>query len=109
MTSFRILILSLVLVGCSSEKQQMETLRTLAIQDLSTQLQLPEGTVFHKETIEISEAKDVAEIEARYIVTCTIQSQSADGNEETRIYTLTYQKIGEGGLDPADYELISFE
>tara|TARA_R100000353_G_scaffold107188_1_gene77074 strand:+ start:397 stop:660 length:264 start_codon:yes stop_codon:yes gene_type:complete len=87
----------------------METLRSLAIEDLSTQLQLPEGTVFQEEAIEISEAKDVAEIDARYVVTFTIRSQDTYGTEEAKVYTLTYQKIGDGGLDPSDYELISFE
>ena len=38
-----------------------------------------------------------------------IKSQDTDGNIVLKNHTLEYVKIGEGGIDPSDYELKSFD
>tara|TARA_R110002072_G_scaffold261258_3_gene419996 strand:- start:1464 stop:1796 length:333 start_codon:yes stop_codon:yes gene_type:complete len=104
------LLATLLFIACSTEKEQMETVRTLAKEDLITQLQLPEGTKFNENDIVITEkASDLEEIGATYIVTATVVSQDASGAEVVTTHTLEYVKIGEGGLSPDDYELKSFD
>ena len=97
-------------MSCSSEKKQMETVRELAVKDIITQLQLPEGTKFNDANVIVSEkASDIEELGATYLVKVTIKSQDNQGTEILKNYTLEYAKIGESGLSPSDYELISFD
>lgn len=95
--------------ACSTEEKQLETVRALAIKDLQIQLQLPEGTKFDQKDIKVSEKEsDIESIESVYVVTFNIKSQDREGNEVVKTHTLEYEKIGEGGLSPDDYELKSF-
>jgi len=105
-----VFIFALILVACSTDNKQEETLRARAIEDIMAKLELPEGTQFNDENIEVSEkSTDVEGIDALYVVKVTVKSQDKEGNEVLKTYTLNYEKIGEGGLDPHDYELKSFE
>jgi hypothetical protein len=100
----------MALIACSSEKEQMETIRNLAVNDIKIQLQLPEGTKFNTQDIIVSEPiSDVEELGEIFIVKFAIKSQDTDGNIVLKNHTLEYVKIGEGGLDPSDYELKSFD
>jgi hypothetical protein len=100
----------MALIACSSEKEQMETIRNLAINDIKIQLQLPEGTNFNTEDIVVSEPiTDVEELGEIFVVKFSIKSQDTDGNIVLKNHTLEYVKIGEGGIDPSDYELKSFD
>ena len=100
----------MILIACSSEKEQMETIRNLAINDIKIQLQLPEGTKFKTEDIIVSEAiRDAEELGDIFVVTFAIKYQDTDGNIVLKNHTLEYVKIGEGGLEPSDYELKSFD
>jgi hypothetical protein len=105
-----ILLLTVFLFfSCSTDGKQIETLRDRAKTDIITQLQLPEGTAFNDEHIEIrKDESDVAGIDAVFTVLVTVKSQDRDGKEINKTYTLEYEKVGEGGLDPKDYELKSF-
>ena len=88
----------------------METVRKLAVKDMIIQLKLPEGTKFNTEDIVVSEpVTDIEELGAIYVVKVTIKSQDANGDFVFTTHTLEYVKIGEGGLDPSDYELKSFD
>ena len=110
MKKFIFLIFTIALVGCSTEKEQMETVRQLAMKDMIIQLQLPEGTKFNTEDIVVSEpVSDIEELGAIYVVNVTIKSQDATGAFVLKTHKLEYVKIGEGGLDPSDYELKSFD
>jgi hypothetical protein len=105
-----LLMLTVVLIACSTEKEQLETLRILAKNDVITQLDLPEGTKFNDTDIVVDkQASDLEDIAMVYVVKVTIKSQDQNGNEVLKTHTLKYQKIGEGGLDPNDYELTSFD
>jgi hypothetical protein len=103
-------VLALVIVSCSTEKKQEEVVRELAKKDLIEKLQLPEGTKFSNEDVELKETSTgEASLGVTYLVKITVKSQDRDGNEIVKIYTMNYKKIGEGGLAPEDYELTSFE
>ncbi|MFT5437633.1 MAG: hypothetical protein ACI840_002288 [Ulvibacter sp.] len=104
------LLLTLAVIACSSKKEQMETIRNLAIEDIKIQLQLPEGTKFKTEDIIISgPISDVEELGEIFIVKFAIKSQDIDGNIVLKNHSLEYVKIVKGGLDPSDYELKSFD
>lgn len=103
-------VLLLVLMACSTESQQMKTVRQRAMKDLEVALGLPEGTKFSKGAISVhEEVPDVSEIGAEYLVKITVNASNTSGDEVANTYMLRYRKVREGGLDPNDYELISFE
>ena len=95
--------------SCSSEKERMETVKSLAKEDLIIQLQLPEGTAFNEKDFVITEVPDYEGIGESYRVNVEITSEDTDGNKVVKTHTLTYAKIGEKGLSPDDYELKSFD
>jgi hypothetical protein len=97
------------MLSCSTEKEQMQTVRDLAKQDLITQLQLPEGTSFDEKAIEVVESKDIEDLGATYVVTFNITYDDANGNKKVKQHVLKYVKINDGGLAPEDYELTSFD
>lgn len=103
-------VIALFIVSCSTEKKQEEVVRELAKKDLIEKLQLPEGTKFSNEDIEMKETiSGEGALGVTYLIKITVKSQDRDGNEIVKIYTMNYKKIGEGGLAPEDYELTSFE
>lgn len=105
-----LLLISLLILSCSSEKKQLETVRNLAIKDMITFLQLPEGTSFTEKDIVITEeASEIGESGVTYLVKVVIVSQDRDGNKKSETHTLEYVKIGEDGLSATDYELKSFD
>ncbi|SRX75447.1 hypothetical protein [Aequorivita antarctica] len=110
MQKLAFILITFLVVSCSTENKQETVVRELAKKDAIEKLQLPEGTKFINDDIELTETKTgEASIGISYIVKITVKSQDRDGNEVLKIYTLNYKKIGEGGLAPEDYELISFE
>ena len=103
-------MLTVALIACSSEREQMETILNLAVNDIKIQLQLPEGTKFNTEDIDVSEPiTDVEELGEIFRVKISIKSQDANGNFIFKSHILEYVKIGEGGLNPSDFELKSFD
>ncbi len=110
MKKIAFILISLLIVSCSTEGKQEEVVRELAKKDAIEKLQLPEGTAFSNENIEITETETgEASIGVSYLVKITIKSQDREGNEIVETHTMNYKKTGEGGLAPEDYELISFE
>jgi hypothetical protein len=104
------ILITLLIVSCSTENKQEEVVRELAKKNLVEKLQLPEGTKFSDENIEVKETSTgEASLGVTYLIKITIKSQDSEGNEIVKTHTMNYKKIGEGGLAPEDYELISFE
>ena len=104
------LLVSVLILACSTEKRQMETVRDLAVKDIITQLQLPEGTKFNDANLIVTEkASAIEEMAATYVVKVAIKSQDEHGIEIVKNHILEYVKIGKSGLSPTDYELISFD
>jgi hypothetical protein len=103
-------LLCIAIIGCSTEKEQMETVRELAKKDIINYLQLPEGTLFTEKDITVSEKTNGIEgIGATFVVKVAVVSQDANGNKNSVTHILEYVKIGEGGLSQSDYELQSFD
>ena len=110
MKKLAFILITLLVVSCSTENKQQDVVRELAKKDAIEKLQLPEGTTFKNENVEVIESETgEASIGVSYLVKITIKSQDREGTEIVKTYTMTYKKTGEGGLAPEDYELISFE
>jgi len=108
MQKLAFILIAFLVVSCATENKQETVVRELAKKDAIEKLQLPEGTKFIDENIELAETGEDY-IGAIYIVKVTVKSQDREGNEILKTYTLKYKKIGEDGLLPKDYELTSFE
>ncbi len=99
-----LLLFTTLLFACSSEKKDMETVREMAMEEVKTEMSLPEGTAFNKENIEVTEkASDIEGVEAIYVVKISIKSQDKDGNEMVKTHTLEYEKAEDN-----TYKLASF-
>jgi len=110
MKKFIFLFTAFIIFSCSTGVKQTDVVRDLAVQDLKTQLQLPEETKFNTKEVEIHETEtDLEGIGSRYEVKFSVKSQDELGKEIVTNYKLTYVKISEGGLSPNDYELVSFD
>lgn len=109
MKNLVIVLFTLMALSCSTEKNQEQVIRDLAKNDAIEKLQLPDGTSFADENIQVSETETDGPAGINYLVKITVNSQDRDGNEIVKTYSLNYKKTGEGGLAPEDYELLSFE
>ncbi len=110
MKKIAFILITLLIVSCSTENKQEEVVRELAKKDLVEKLQLPEGTKFSDENIEVKETgKGEASLGVTYLIKITVKSQDSEGNKMVKTHTMNYKKTREGGLAPEDYELISFE
>lgn len=102
--------ITLFILSCAVGVDQDEVIREMAKRDVIEKLQLPEGTKFSDENIEITETnKDKAKLDITYLAKVTIKSQDSDGKDIVETYTLSYKKTGGNGSKPTDYELISFD
>lgn len=110
MKKLAFIILSLVIASCATENDQDAIVRELAKKDAIEKLELPDGTTFNNENIEVSKS-DVEDgsIGYNYLVKITIKSQDKDGNEIVKTHSFKYDKIDGDGSSPKDYKLISFE
>ena len=104
------ILLSILLFSCASENNQEEVIRDLAKKDAIEKLQLPEGTKFNDENIEVTETETgEGSLGVTYLVKITVKAQDREGNEVVKTHTFNYKKLGKSGQTAADYELISFE
>ncbi|PVW16380.1 hypothetical protein [Marixanthomonas spongiae] len=105
MKRFAILLFSTLLFACASDTDDTQTVRDMAVAEVKKQMDLPEGTTFNKENIEVSkEASSTENVETIYVVKISIKSQDQDGNEIVNTHRLTYKKTDEN-----TYELTSFK
>ena len=105
-----LVMISLFVLSCVTENKQEEVVRDLAKKDAIEKLQLPDGTKFSDENIEVTETKtESGDLGIAYLVKVTIKSQDREGNEVIKTHTFNYKKVGESGSKTTDYELTSFE
>ncbi|MEM0517291.1 MULTISPECIES: hypothetical protein [Aequorivita] len=110
MKKLMLVLITVLVASCSTQDKQEGVIRELAKKDAIEKLQLPEGTKFSDENIDVTETADgEGAIGVTYLVKITVKSQDRDGNEIVKTHTFNYKKIGEGGLSEQDYELTSFE
>ena len=105
MKRFFFIILTVLLVACANDTKDTETVREMAVQEVTSQLNLPDGTTFNDENIEVTEkASDEEGIKTIYVVKVSIKSQDKDGNEIVKTHTLEYEKA-----ENNTYKLASFD
>lgn len=110
MRKLAFILMTFLIVSCANENKSDEVVRDLAKKDIIEKLDLPEGTKFSDDGIEVTENRaNNDEIGIIYIVKVSVKSQDRDGNEVVKTHTMNYKKIGEGGLSAKDYELVFFE
>lgn len=105
MKRFAILLFSILVFACASDKEDTQTVRDMAVQEVKTELSLPDGTTFNDENIEVTEeASNTEGVETIYVVKISIKSQDKNGNEMVKTHTLKYEKA-----DDDTYKLASFD
>lgn len=105
-----VVAISMFILSCGTDVKQDEVIREMAKKEVIEKLQLPEGTKFSNENIEITETKNDQDlVDVIYLIKVTIKSQDSDGNDVVKTHTLNYKKTGGNGSVPEDYELVSFD
>ncbi|WP_026451925.1 hypothetical protein [Aequorivita capsosiphonis] len=110
MKKIAFILMTLLIVSCATENKSDEVVRDLAKKDIIEKMDLPEGTKFNDQDVEVTETQAAeGSLGVVYIVKITIKSQDREGNEVIKTHTMNYKKVGDGSLSAKDYELISFE
>lgn len=110
MKKIAFILISLLIVSCATDNKNDEAIRDLAKKDVMEKLDLPEGTKFSNEDIDVTETKAAeGSLGVVYIVKITIKSQNRNGKEIIKTHILNYKKTGNTDSSEKDYELISFE
>lgn len=111
MKKLALILLTMAVVACSSnDTKDEDQVREAAKRDIVEKLELPDGTTFTDESIEVnrnSEIQDGPNVE--YIVKITIKSQNQDGEEIVKIHKMHYKKRADAEAAKDRFELISFE
>ena len=105
------LLLTIAVVACSSDtKTDHDVVREQAKKDIIEKLQLPEGTEFSDESIELTTNPEDGEgLNVEYIVKITVKSQDQTGKELVKIHRIYYKKIADAEAAKDRFELTSFE
>lgn len=98
-----------LLIGCTSNTSDAEELRELARKHTIEKLELPEGTIFNYDAMEVITSEETEEQNNHYIVKVTVHSQAPSGQFTDHIYTLIYIKSDKKSSKEDGFELISFE
>ena len=88
------ILLTIAVVACSSDKKSdFDTLREQAKTDAIGELNLPEGTKFTDDSVEVTTNPENGEgPDVKYIVKITVKSQDQTGKEIVKIYKMHYEK-----------------
>lgn len=105
------LILTIAIVACSSDtKSDHETVREQAKKDIIEKLNLPDGTEFSDDSVELTtDPEDGEGPNVEYIVKVTIKSQDQSGKEIVKIHKMHYKKKADAEAAKDRFELIFFE
>lgn len=110
MKKIAFILMTLLIISCATDTKNDEVIRDLAKKDAIEKLDLPDGTKFSNEDIEVTENQAAeGSLGVIYIVKITIKSQDRDGKEIIKTHIMNYKKTGNGSSAEKDYELISFE
>lgn len=111
MKKFALILLTIIVAACSSNNTtDEEKVREVAKTDIIKKLDLPEGTKFTDESIEVSQNPEVADgPNVEYIVKVTVKSENEAGEENVKVYKMHYKKLADAEAAKDQFELISFE
>lgn len=108
-----LLLLTCVVIACSSGISDVEELRYLAKKHTIEKLNLPEGTQFNPESLTVQELDEENEENENtsiiYSVKVTVRSQDKSGKEINKTHILIYKKSPAQQLGKEQFELISFD
>lgn len=106
-----LILLTIVVVACSTDnKPDRDTVREQAKKDVIEKLQLPEGTKFTDDSVEITtDPEDGEGPNVEYIVKITVKSQDQTGKEITKIHKMHYKKRADAEAAKDKFELTFFE
>lgn len=106
-----LILLTIVIVACSSNNTtDEEKVREVAKTDIIEKLELPEGTKFTDESIEVTQNPEVVDgPNVEYIVKVTVKSENEAGDEIVKVYKMHYKKIADAEAAKDQFELTSFE
>ena len=105
------ILLTIAVVACSSDnKSDQDAVREQAKMDVIEKLQLPEGTKFTDDSVELTtDPEDGEGPNVEYIVKITIKSQDQTGKEIIEIHKMYYKKRADAEAAKDRFELINFE
>lgn len=105
------LLLTIAVVACSSDtKSDQDTVREQAKKDIIEKLQLPEGTEFTDESVELTtDPVDGEGLDVEYIVKISVKSQDQAGNEIVKIHKMHYKRKADAEAAKDRFELTFFE
>lgn len=80
MKKIAFILITLLIVSCATENKNDEVVRDLAKKNIIEKLELPEGTKFNNEDIEVTETQAAeGSLGVIYIVKVTVKSQDEMG------------------------------
>lgn len=105
------ILLTIAVVACSSDtKSDRDTVREQAKKDVIEKLQLPEGTIFTDDSVEVTtDPEDGIGPNVEYIVKITVKSQDQTGKEIIEIHKMHYKKLADAEAAADKFELTLFE
>lgn len=111
MKKLLIILLTFVVVACSSDtKSDQDTVREQAKKDAIEKLQLPEGTKFSDDSVEVTTNPEDGEgPNVEYIVKVTVKSEDQTGKEIVKVHKMHYKKRADAKAAKDKFELINFE
>ncbi|MBT0608203.1 hypothetical protein [Aequorivita echinoideorum] len=107
MKKLLVILSAFLVLSCADNKaNDQDEVREVAKRDIIEKLDLPEGTKFNDENIEVTETEmEDGSLGYNYLVKITVKSQDRAGNEIVKTHTMQYKKLE----DAKDYELTAFE
>ena len=110
MKKLAFILLTLAVVACTSKSSDEDLLRELARKDIAENLELPEGTKFTDESMEVSRNPKIGDgPNVEYIVKVTVKSQNREGEEVIKIHKMHYKKRTDAEAAKDRFELTSFD
>jgi|SRR5690554_5712217 len=111
MKKLMFIVFTVILVACATDKGSDEdTVRDQAKRDIVDKLELPDGTKFTDESVEVTtnpENGDGPDVE--YIVKITVKSQDQTGKEIIEVHRMHYKKRADAEAAKDRFELTYFE
>lgn len=111
MKKFVFIFLSLLIIACSSDKStDQDTIREQAKRDVIEKLDLPQGTKFTDDSVEITTDPNNGEgPNVTYLVKITVKSQDNTGKDINKVYKMHYKKRADAESAAERFELTDFQ
>ncbi len=111
MKKLMFIVFAIMVVACATDKDSdQDTIREQAKRDIVEKLDLPEGTKFTDESVEVTtDPVDGEGPDVEYIVKITVKSQDQTGQEIIKVHRMHYKKRADAEAAKDRFELSFFE